>query len=106
METSSDRNQEAAWFNPLTGWDAATRWNRATFDWVAKGWQQWVALMTTMPPHWVLPRDSEDAPAPDALSFDLRTPGAMARAVAKGEPKRPAKRAPRKKTTRKAAPRR
>lgn len=43
------------WFNPLAGWEAATRWNRATFDWVAKGWQQWVALMTTMPTRLVPP---------------------------------------------------
>jgi hypothetical protein len=105
METSTDREPVAGWFDPLTGWEAASRWNRATFDWVAKGWQQWVALMTTVPPHWVVPRENDDAPAPDALAPRLRVHALAGRAMAKEASKRPAKPATRKKTTKKAATR-
>lgn len=61
-----DTHQEASptlseWLNPLAGWDAATRWNRATFDWMTRGWQQWVALMTTVPPHFLAPPTVERA---------------------------------------------
>jgi len=105
METRRDQDPVAAWFDPLAGWEAAARWNRATFDWMAKGWQQWVALVTTVPPHWVSPREGERASAPAALAFHARAPDAMGRAVAKAEPKRPARRAARKKTAPKAAKR-
>jgi len=104
METSTERNEVADWFNPMAGWEAATRWNQATFDWMAQGWQQWVALVTTMPPHWVVPREGEPARASTASRGQGNE--VLARAMAREEPKRPAKRAPRKKTTRKAASRR
>jgi hypothetical protein len=67
--------------NPLAGWEAASRWNRATFDWMAKGWQQWVALMTTVPPHFVVPPTVEA----QALPRRIHTVEAMERAMAKAE---------------------
>ena len=84
METSKERPApRAEWFNPLSGWEAASRWNRATFDWMAKGWQQWVALMTTVPPHFIVP------PTREASRARLRADD-VARAAAKGEPRRSA----------------
>jgi hypothetical protein len=97
--------------SPLAGWEAAARWNRATFDWMAKGWQQWLALLTTVPPHWVetlapLPgaphsvtpaqagaQDARPARAPDTLGSRLRGNDG-ARAAARAEPKRPARAKP------------
>ena len=84
--------------NPLSGWEAASRWNRATFDWMAKGWQQWVALVTTVPPHFVVPPTLEA----QALPPRIRTVEAMERAMAKAESPRAA-RAAAKPRTRKAA---
>ena len=100
MEPQDERTAQplADWFNPLSGWEAATRWNRATFDWMAKGWQQWVALMTTVPPHFIAPPTLESqripfAPTLPALqarrTAPLRTAD-VARAVAKGETQRTA----------------
>ncbi|MBC5782593.1 hypothetical protein H8N03_06525 [Ramlibacter sp. USB13] len=66
METRNEQPAQplADWFHPLAGWEAASRWNRATFDWMAKGWQQWVALVTTVPPHFMVPPTlpADDAP--------------------------------------------
>ena len=80
-------NEDAApaqgeWFDPVSGWEAASRWNRATFDWMAKGWQQWVALMTTVPPRFMAPPTMETtrAAGADAASTE--------RAAATAEPKR------------------
>lgn len=50
-----DASPAADLASPLAGWEVAARWNRATFDWMAQGWQQWIALMTTLPPHFVVP---------------------------------------------------
>src|SRR5881398_1787479 len=83
METHTEGSQPAIDFlSPTAGWEAAARWNRATFDWMAKGWQQWVALMTTVPPQFVTPptltpeasqRVAEQVRAAQALDTQLRT---------------------------------
>src|SRR5690242_9869149 len=62
MQTTADASA-ADLASPLAGWEVATRWNRATFDWVAKGWQQWIALMTTLPPHFVASVPSSSMPS-------------------------------------------
>src|SRR5689334_10370093 len=83
METRKDQNPQspADWFHPLAGWEVASQWNRATFDWMAKGWQQWVALMTTVPPHFVVP--------PTVEPHETRAPlAAPERAMARTEPRR------------------
>lgn len=87
------------WLNPLAGWEAASRWNRATLDWMAKGWQQWVALVTTVPPHFLAPPSAGGAHpvaqqlrAADALDARLRTreaPAASEAPRAKAGRKRP-----------------
>jgi hypothetical protein len=66
-------------FNPLAGWEAASRWNATAWDWMASGWRQWMALVTTLPLH-ELPATPL---AQRALSSD--------RPVARAEPKRPAR---------------
>jgi hypothetical protein len=89
MQTSTqDPLPPAEWFNPLAGWEAASRWNRATFDWMATGWQQWLALVTTVPTHLVvLPAASAtDAPASGTRKTESIIP---VRAMAKAETKRP-----------------
>jgi hypothetical protein len=50
-------------FDPLSGWEAATRWNAATFDMMARAWQQWLALLTVVPPHFVPARSASQATA-------------------------------------------
>ncbi len=65
-------------YNPLSGWEAATRWNAATWDWMAQGFRQWMALMTTVPARPV-------APLPQAQT--LAAPAQ--RPLAQAEPKRP-----------------
>lgn len=81
MDTAPDRKDASLpLFSPLSGWEAATRWNAATFDWMAKGWQQWLSLLTTVP-------------ADPALAAQV-TPQACAsaeRPQAKAEPKRSAR---------------
>jgi hypothetical protein len=64
-------------FNPLSGWEAASRWNAATWDWMAQGFRQWMALMTTAPTPPLIP-------SPQARTTDL-----LDRPVASAEPKRP-----------------
>src|SRR4051794_38519693 len=77
METHTNNAPAAIDFlSPTAGWEAAARWNRATFDWVAKGWQQWLALMTTMPPQLMAP----DAPVASARSVATEPARAVARA--------------------------
>ena len=82
--TMETRKQDAPvppdWFNPLAGWEAASRWNRATFDWMATGWQQWLALVTTLPPQLLVAPTVAPARSKDSI-----TP---VRAMAKAEPKR------------------
>jgi hypothetical protein len=52
---------------------------------MAKGWQQWVALMTTVPPHFIVPPTLEGAPKSRALPAQVET---VERAVARAEPRR------------------
>lgn len=117
METHTDT--DTGWFQPFAGWEAAARWNRATFDWVAKGWQQWVALMTTVPPRFVVPptisqdatqRVAEQVRAAKALDAQLRSrhepviaTRAMARTEARGTKR--TKATPRPRTAKKAGTR-
>jgi hypothetical protein len=62
-------------FNPLSGWEAATRWNAATFDMMARAWQQWLALLTVVPPQFLPARDASQAIAPlPAQAAPQRTP--------------------------------
>jgi hypothetical protein len=58
-------------FNPLSGWEAASRWNAATFDMMARAWQQWIALMTVLPPHFVPERLAEGT-SPQAATAPLQ----------------------------------
>lgn len=101
METNRDAPGKAApFFNPLTGWESASRFQAATFDWMARAFQQWLALVTTVPPHFVLPPlvqpHGEAAPptplVPMAAVRNAR-PSSEGRPVAKAEPKRPARKA-------------
>jgi hypothetical protein len=78
METKTeDARQVADYFNPMTGWEAASRWNAATFDWMAKGLQQWIALLTVMPRATVV--------APPVVKIQV----VEERPVARAESKRP-----------------
>jgi hypothetical protein len=90
METHTEGSQSAIDFlSPTAGWEAAARWNRATFDWVAKGWQQWVALMTTVPPQFIAPsaRDASVAPAPAVVHVERATAAGSKRPARKVSPK-------------------
>jgi hypothetical protein len=86
-----DASPAADLARPLAGWEVAARWNRATFDWMAQGWQQWIALMTTLPPRFVVPNTVTPA-----------QPGAQkargAHAAARAEPQRAARAKPKSKT--------
>ena len=89
METNPQQpSQPADFLHPFSGWDAAARWNQVTFDWMAKGFQQWVALMTTVPPHFL---------APPALRADAEVPATPERATAQDS--RATDAAPRRKRT-------
>ena len=82
MQSPNEPTPELAdLLNPLAGWEAASRWNRATFDWMAKGWQQWVALLTTVPPHFVIPPTIEARDLPRRI----HTVQGMERAMARSE---------------------
>lgn len=52
MDTNTTESPQApdSLFNPLSGWDAVSRWNAATFDMMTRAWQQWLALLTVVPP--------------------------------------------------------
>jgi hypothetical protein len=82
METKTKTGQApGAAFNPLTGWEAASRWNAATLDWMTRGFQQWFTLMTTVPPR------PDFSAHPQAEDTDVREE----RPAAHREPKRPAR---------------
>jgi hypothetical protein len=56
-------------FHPLTGWEAASRWNAAAFDWMSRGFEQWLALVTmplTVAAATRLPRPVPGAPVKPA----------------------------------------
>jgi hypothetical protein len=86
METKTKTGQApGAAFNPLTGWEAASRWNAATLDWMTRGFQQWFTLMTTVPPRPDL------SAHPQAEDTDVREELREERPAAHREPKRPAR---------------
>lgn len=37
------------WLNPMGSWDAAARWNAMAYEWMTRGWQQWLQLATIWP---------------------------------------------------------
>lgn len=82
METRTEESTDAGApsFFPLAGWDAATRWNAAAFDWMARGWQQWLSLMTTLPPDTALSAKA----TPQARTIEERP---VARSEAKPSPR-------------------
>lgn len=85
METNPTESPAApgSLFDSLSGWEAASRWNAATFDMMARAWQQWLALVTVVPPRAVLP-------APPLRHDEAREPMVAARPVhafAKDEPR-------------------
>jgi hypothetical protein len=93
MEVTTDSRQEATTpFNPLAGWEAASRWNASAFGMMAKAWQQWLALVTTVP---VAIPPAKAAGKPAALqpkqTASPRVRIAEAHAAARAEPKRPAR---------------
>lgn len=48
MQTKSETpDTPGPLFHPLTGWEAASRWNSAAFEWMTKGLQQWLSLVAT-----------------------------------------------------------
>lgn len=59
-------------FNPLSGWEAATRWNAATFDMMARAWQQWIALLTVVPPHFIPARSASEPAAAQSIAQTVR----------------------------------
>ena len=91
MEKHTASARPAAPFTPLAGWEAATRWNAASIGWMARGWQQWMALVTTVPKAFVLPVAGEKNAG--ALGSRLRgnDEEMKTRAVANGEPARAAR---------------
>lgn len=94
MEVTTDSRQEATTpFNPLAGWEAASRWNASAFGMMAKAWQQWLALVTTVPvavpPAKAAGQQAAVQPrraAPPRVRLAEAT-----HAAAKAEPKRPAR---------------
>lgn len=101
MDTSIPSQESAGTlFNPLAGWEAASRWNAATFDMVARAWQQWLALVTVLPQASrsasANPRDaSPPARSEEALSRSTREHATAQReprnATRRAAPKRPAR---------------
>lgn len=96
-------------YHPLAGWDSAARFHAATYDWMARAFQQWLTLVTSMPAQFMFPLvqpHGEAAPAtpvaplapvPVAAPVQRaarasvarqRTGEAAERAVAKGEARR------------------
>lgn len=112
MEVKTESREPVTSFNPLAGWEVASRWNASAFDMVAKAWQQWLALFTTVPVS-VAPARTE-APArrvaaPEIQRVRVRSAdtgptrpdvGARVHAAAKAEPKRPAREAKARKRSR------
>lgn len=94
MKVTTESRQEATTpFNPLAGWEAASRWNASAFGMMAKAWQQWLALVTTVPlavPPAKAARKQADLQPKRPASPRLRVAEA-AHAAARAEPKRPAR---------------
>lgn len=62
--TTDSASSQPTLFNPLSGWEAASRWNAATFDMMARAWQQWLTLMTVVPPHVLPARTARESARP------------------------------------------
>lgn len=96
-------------YHPLAGWDSAARFHAATYDWMARAFQQWLTLVTSLPAQFMFPLvepHGEAAPATPVAPLVPAQPAATVqraarapasrqrsgegaeRAVAKGEPKR------------------
>lgn len=89
MDVKPGSNEEANTpFNPLAGWEAASRWNASAFDMMARAWQQWLALVTTVPATLV-PGKPERSSGRSTSSTPVAREAVHA--VARGEPKRPAR---------------
>jgi hypothetical protein len=85
METKPDSGRLPDTFNPLAaGWEAASRWNEVTLGWVTRGFQQWLTLMTTVPPR----PDLSSSTRPQARETELREDRPAAHREQR-EPKRP-----------------
>lgn len=110
--TDAKRAAVPAYF-PLADWESASRYQAATFDWMARAFQQWLTLMTTMPAQFMMPlvephgEASPPTPAGAGLpttadtqrvaraasppTTRTRSTGTVERAVAKDEPRRAAR---------------
>lgn len=84
--------------NPLTGWEAASRWNSAAFEWMTQGFGQWLSLMTTslvVPPQLAARSGSPAAKAQGqgarAVAAGAGDARAHAREEGRAKPKRPAR---------------
>jgi hypothetical protein len=78
--------------NPLTGWEAASRWNSAAFELMTKGFQQWLTLVTNslvVPEKNVTPAPAA-AQSSRALASDAR-PSRPRASDTRAKPKRPAR---------------
>jgi hypothetical protein len=50
MQTRTDSLAPAVnWFDPFGSWEAARRWNAIASEWMTRGWQQWLELVTVWP---------------------------------------------------------
>jgi hypothetical protein len=38
-----------SWLDPAASWEAAARWNALALEWMTRGWQQWLELVTVWP---------------------------------------------------------
>jgi hypothetical protein len=98
MDTKTDTTEgPGPMLNPLTGWEAASRWNSAAFELMTKGFQQWLTLVTNsfVTPNSNLSRvpPMADPSTPRAAASEGdQAPTSRPRASdAKAKPKRPAR---------------
>jgi hypothetical protein len=74
---------------PFGSLEAAARWNAMAFEWMTRGWQQWLELVTVWPA-LDAPAQGQTATAAATRTQEEHRP----RAVAKPAAKRPATRRP------------
>lgn len=105
MQTKTDPpDTPGPLFHPLTGWEAASRWNSAAFEWMTKGLQHWLSLVATSldpaaarvsPAKLEMPkvRAARPSHAQDSRQRgnEIREAHAVAKASDKTRPKRPAR---------------
>ena len=92
METNTAQQPPVAWFRPMAGWETATRWNAATFDCMTQALQQWMALLTTVPPALVVPVRAAAAQPQAAAPATRQRSNLRVHAAAKSEPRQPKRR--------------